>query len=122
MRPRPRPPRCSPALYLLRPHPALRGRPPTHPLSQHFRSAQWRRRPNGAFSIRWAGIEILQRDDADTLELRGYGDDAVEGYDGDGVYGVAWVRICASGVGVCGDGYVEGGGDAGGSGLYLGEA
>ena len=48
-RPCPGPPRRGPALHLLRPHPALRGHPPTHSLSQHSSSAKRRRRPNGAF-------------------------------------------------------------------------
>ena len=107
-RPRPGPPRRSPTLPLLRPHPALRGHPPTHPLSQLSSSAKRRRRPNGAFSVRGAGIEVLQCDDADTLGLRGYGGDAFEGHDGDGVCGVAWVRIRASRDRNCGDSYVIG--------------
>ena len=56
------------------------------------------------------------------MELRGYGGDPVEGHDGDGICGVAWVRICASSDRDCGDSYV-----VDGSGLrevkgYLGEA
>ena len=121
-RPRPRPPRRSPALHLLRPHPALRGHPRTQPRSQHSSSAKRRRRRNGPFSVRRAGIEVLQRGDPDTLELCGYGGDTVEGYDSDGICGVAWVRICASSDRDCGDSYV-----VDGSGLrevkgYLGEA
>ena len=72
--------------------------------------------------MRRAGTEVLQRDDAYTLEFRGYGGDAVEDHDGDGVYRVAWVRICASGDGFCGDGYVDGGGDADASDLREGKS